>query len=83
MSTTKLTLAALAVLGFSSAVAVAQPGFDRGRIERELHEFNDACRHGNNGACIRFGIILGEHPELRQEWRRAHPDYFWWEREPH
>jgi hypothetical protein len=29
---------------------------------------------------VRLGIIIGEHRERRDEWRREHPDVFFYER---
>ena len=39
-----------------------------------------ACDDGDRRACVRLGIIIGEHRERREEWRREHPDVFFYER---
>jgi hypothetical protein len=39
-----------------------------------------ACADGDRRACVRLGIILGEHRERHEEWRREHPDVFFYER---
>jgi hypothetical protein len=31
-------------------------------------------------ACVRLGILIGEHRERRAAWRREHPDVFFYER---
>jgi hypothetical protein len=35
-----------------------------------------ACDAGDRHACIRFGVLIGQHRERMAEWRRMHPDYF-------
>jgi hypothetical protein len=44
-----------------------------------IRVYHIACGHGDRAACVRFGIMLGEHREKREEWRRLHPEFFWWE----
>ena len=39
-----------------------------------------ACDDGDTNACIRFGIIIGQHKERESQWRRQHPDMFAWDR---
>jgi len=46
-----------------------------------LFELRDACRSGDRNACVRFGIILGEHRERLADWRREHPELFFYEEE--
>jgi hypothetical protein len=29
---------------------------------------------------VRFGMMLGQNQERHAEWRRLHPDWWWWER---
>ena len=53
---------------------VYDPYFD------QMTRLRMACDNGNRAACIRFGVIIGEHREKVAEWRRMHPDYFAWER---
>jgi hypothetical protein len=47
----------------------------------EMQRFHEQCDHGNRGACVRFGILIGENREREAEWRRTHPEWYWWERE--
>lgn len=44
-----------------------------------LFELRDACRAGERNACVRFGIIIGEHRERVADWRRDHPELFFYE----
>ena len=30
-------------------------------------------------ACVRFGILIGQHRERVAQWRRSHPDFFSYE----
>jgi hypothetical protein len=46
-----------------------------------LFELRDACRGGERNACVRFGIIIGEHRERVADWRRDHPELFFYEEE--
>jgi hypothetical protein len=74
-----LGYALAAVLALGGATALAQMGPDRQAMEFEAHRLHEACDHGDRKACVRFGMILGEHHELHEEWRRTHPEFFWWE----
>lgn len=38
------------------------------------------CDDGDTRACIRFGIVIGEHRERQAQWRRQNPDMFDYER---
>jgi hypothetical protein len=46
-----------------------------------LFELRDACRAGERNSCVRFGIMIGEHRERIADWRRDHPDLFFYEEE--
>jgi len=77
----RLTLTASAVALMAGALMPATPihAQDRER-ELEMHRLHEACGHGDRKACVRFGIMIGESRERHAEWRRVHPEYFWWER---
>jgi hypothetical protein len=45
----------------------------------ELQRLHGLCDKGDRGACVRFGILIGEHHERWVEWRRSHPEWWWWE----
>jgi len=49
-------------------------------VQAELLGLHQLCDHGDRRACVRFGMILGRLQERHVEWRRVHPEWFWWER---
>jgi hypothetical protein len=48
--------------------------------EAEIVGLHQLCDHGDRRACVRFGMLIGENRERHAEWRRQHPDWWWWER---
>jgi hypothetical protein len=46
----------------------------------EMGRWHALCDHGDRRACVRFGILIGEHRDHEAEWRRSHPEWYWWER---
>jgi hypothetical protein len=56
------------------------PGASWDDVREQMAEFRAACEDGERRACVRLGIIIGENRERRAQWRREHPDFFWWER---
>ena len=42
----------------------------------QMAALHGACDAGDRHACIRFGVLIGEHRERVADWRRMHPDYF-------
>ncbi len=87
-----LALAASILLMGSSGQLLAQsvrigPGGvapERPRARDEIRErmlgLRVACEQGDRRACVRMGIIIGEHRERHEEWRREHPEVFFYER---
>jgi hypothetical protein len=72
-----------AVLGlFASAIAAPGPARAQDRLAREaeLAGLHQLCDRGDRKACVRFGMILGEMRERHADWRRQHPEWFWWDR---
>jgi hypothetical protein len=47
--------------------------------EAEILGFHQLCDRGDRRACVQFGILIGENRERRDEWRRAHREWFWFE----
>jgi hypothetical protein len=45
----------------------------------ELQRQHALCDQGYRPACIRFGEILGANQNRHAEWRRAHPNWWWWQ----
>ena len=76
----KLLLAASA-LSIAAAAGVSMSGPARAQTDRqaEILGFHQLCDHGDRKACIRFGMLLGQNMERHAEWRRAHPEWWWWE----
>ena len=52
----------------------------RDELRERMLGLRVACDDGDRRACVRLGIIIGEHRERREEWRREHPDVFFYER---
>jgi hypothetical protein len=49
-------------------------------VREQMAELRAECEDGDRRSCVRLGIIIGENRERRAQWRREHPDFFWWER---
>ncbi|HUA50906.1 MAG TPA: hypothetical protein VMB81_02015 [Candidatus Sulfotelmatobacter sp.] len=54
------------------------PASAEDREERMRHLHFD-CDRGDRRACVRFGVMLGENHDHFVEWRRTHPEWWWWE----
>lgn len=76
----KLLIGAAALLLLATATpptpAQAQQGWRRAEMER-LYAL---CDQNYKPACIRFGIMIGENHGRHQQWKRDHPNWWWWER---
>jgi len=59
---------------------VTTPARAQDAREAELVGFQQLCEKGDRRACVRFGILIGENRQRHADWRRAHADWFWWER---
>ena len=62
------------------APGLEPPPPQRDELRERMLRFRMACDDGDRHACVRLGIIIGEHRERREEWRREHPDVFSYER---
>jgi hypothetical protein len=71
--------AALSLLGIVAVTSSVKVHAQSAR-EAEMIGFHQLCNKGDRKACIRFGIMIGENRERHVEWRRAHPEFWWWER---
>jgi hypothetical protein len=78
----KPLIAALAIaVGISATTAmVATPAQAQNNVEAEITGFHQLCEKGDRKACIRFGILIGRNEQRGADWRRAHAEWFWWER---
>jgi hypothetical protein len=56
------------------------PPPQRDELRARMFELREACEDGDKRACVRLGIIIGEHRERREAWRREHPELFFYER---
>lgn len=74
----RILLASAAALVFG-AVAMAPNAARAQRWEPELQRQHALCDQGYKPACIRFGEILGANQNRHTEWRRAHPNWWWWQ----
>jgi hypothetical protein len=62
-----------------SAGMVASPARAQ-NMEAEIIGFHQLCEKGDRKACVHFGILIGRNEQRNADWRRAHADWFWWER---
>ena len=77
----KSLLAALIAAGISgTATMVATPVQAQDAVEAEMIGHHHLCEQGDRKACIRFGILIGRNEQRHADWRRAHADWWWWER---
>jgi hypothetical protein len=49
-------------------------------LRARMLELRARCEDGELRACVRLGIIIGENRERRAQWRREHPEVFFYER---
>jgi uncharacterized protein YcfJ len=67
------------------AVVAAPPPPPRYRgghdeLRERMLGLREGCEQGDRRACVRLGILIGEHRERREAWRREHPEVFFYER---
>jgi hypothetical protein len=67
----------IAVAMFAAAPVPVQA---QSAAEAQLIGFHQLCDKGDRRACVRFGIMIGESRERQAEWRRTHPEWWWWEK---
>jgi hypothetical protein len=70
--------AALLLIAFGAGSTQAEAQY--GRRQGEMDRLYALCEQNYKPACIRFGIMIGENRGRQQEWRREHPNWYWWER---
>ena len=81
MSLKPLITAALVTVTISGTAAiVATPARAQDAVEAEMIGFHRLCEQGDRKACIRFGILIGRNEQRHADWRRAHADWWWYER---
>jgi hypothetical protein len=52
----------------------------RDELRERMMEYRGACEDGDKRSCVRLGILIGENREKRAQWRREHPEVFFYER---
>jgi hypothetical protein len=48
--------------------------------EAEIIGYHQLCSSGDRRACVRFGMLIEQNRIMQVEWRRTHPEFFWWEK---
>jgi hypothetical protein len=73
-----LLIASTIAIGAATSIpmSIAARAQDRAA---EIIGFHQLCDHGDRKACVRFGMLLGQNMERHAEWRRSHPEWWWWE----
>jgi len=67
------------VAGVASLTQTA-PARAQTDVEAEMIGYHQLCDRGDRRACIKFGILIGRNQQRNADWRRAHAEWFWWER---
>ncbi len=77
-----LTRSFLVATGLAAVMvgAANMPARAQSNAEAEIIGFHQLCDKGDRRACVRFGILLGRNEQRHADWRRAHAEWFWWER---
>jgi hypothetical protein len=75
-----MAAAAIAVGISAMTTVVTTPAHAQNNVEAEMLGYHQLCDKGDRKACIRFGILLGKNEQRHADWRRAHAEWFWWER---
>ena len=76
----KPVVAAIAIGISGVAATVAPPAHAQDAAEAEIIGYHQLCQKGDRRACVRFGILIGRSEQRHADWRRAHADWWWWER---
>ena len=72
------------MLAFASAAMVTgtsliEPAHAQDSREAEIIGLHQLCNQGDRGACVRFGMMLQQNRDRHDAWRRAHPEFFFYE----
>jgi hypothetical protein len=68
--------------GFAAAALLTGANAASGQevLREQMFRNHVACDRGDRAACVRFGILIGQNRERETEWRRTHPEWWWWSR---
>ena len=74
-------LAGLAIASTLLAGSVSQIAFAQDAREAQMLGLHQMCyQGGDKKACIKFGMMLQQNQDHHAEWRRTHPEFFFFER---
>jgi len=68
--------AAIACMTLSAGAATASAQEAR---EAQLIGFHQLCERGDKPACVKFGMMLQQNRDRHDDWRRSHPEFFFFE----
>ena len=81
MTLRPLMMAAMFAAGMSATAAmVTTPAHAQDAMEAQMVGYHQLCQRGDRKACIQFGILIGRNEQRHADWRRAHADWWWFER---
>ena len=81
MTSRRLMTACVIAAGIAGpASMVASPARAQSAMEAEIIGFHQLCEKSDRKSCTRFGILIGRNKQRNADWRRAHADWFWFER---
>jgi hypothetical protein len=75
-----LAATGIAAVAFT-AMAAPTTARAQNNVEAEIIGFHQLCDKGDRRACVRFGILIGQNQQRHADWRRAHADWWWWEKQ--
>ena len=67
-----------AVIGATTWTGCATAQAQEAR-EAQLIGFHQLCNRGDKPACVKFGMMLEQNRDRHGEWRRSHPEFFFFE----
>jgi hypothetical protein len=80
ISRSLMVTAALSVAALGAVTVAPAPARAQSNVEAEIIGFHQLCEKGDKRACVRFGILIGQNEQRHADWRRAHADWWWWEK---
>lgn len=69
----------LAGAAFAALFAFIPASQAQESVEAKLGRLHSNCNGGDRGACVRFGMLLEVERIRDTQWRRTHPEFYWWE----
>jgi len=62
------------------ALSVLAPAsFAQSPQDAEIVGYHQLCDKGDRKACVRFGMMIEHRRDMHAQWRRTHPEFFWFE----